>query len=188
MLHTDEGVDFSISIPWKKQYLVVIIHGFCKLVRNFLMIICYFKDKDYWPVNRCGSGKTGQRQIAKNIKPHRCLPVCFQTNLVCVIFSVSASYFTSRSLDLKHWSHWAPLCFSFPGVGAASSAKLTFMVGGAEEEFTAAKELLSCMGANVVYCGQVGTGQVRAALLHLHIRNQIITLINVRWVCLIPGC
>ncbi|MEQ2159658.1 hypothetical protein GOODEAATRI_025302, partial [Goodea atripinnis] len=37
--------------------------------------------------------------------------------------------------------------------------KLTFMVGGAEEEFTAAKELLSCMGANVVYCGQVGTGQ-----------------------------
>ncbi|XP_048882656.1 3-hydroxyisobutyrate dehydrogenase b [Brienomyrus brachyistius] len=45
------------------------------------------------------------------------------------------------------------------GVGAANTAKLTFMVGGAEEEFTAAKELLSCMGANVVYCGQVGTGQ-----------------------------
>ncbi|XP_017281898.1 3-hydroxyisobutyrate dehydrogenase b [Kryptolebias marmoratus] len=45
------------------------------------------------------------------------------------------------------------------GVGAASSGKLTFMVGGAEEEFNAAKELLSCMGANVVYCGQVGTGQ-----------------------------
>uniref|UniRef100_A0A665UCR1 3-hydroxyisobutyrate dehydrogenase n=2 Tax=Echeneis naucrates TaxID=173247 RepID=A0A665UCR1_ECHNA len=45
------------------------------------------------------------------------------------------------------------------GVGAASSGKLTFMVGGAEEEFTAAKELLSCMGTNVVYCGQVGTGQ-----------------------------
>ncbi|XP_051922591.1 3-hydroxyisobutyrate dehydrogenase b [Hippocampus zosterae] len=45
------------------------------------------------------------------------------------------------------------------GVGAANLGKLTFMVGGAEEEFTAAKELLSCMGANVVYCGQVGTGQ-----------------------------
>ncbi|KAG9345157.1 hypothetical protein JZ751_009700 [Albula glossodonta] len=56
------------------------------------------------------------------------------------------------------------------GVGAASSAKLTFMVGGAEEEFNAAKELLSCMGANVVYCGQVGTGQVNTplhALTHL---------------------
>lgn len=50
-----------------------------------------------------------------------------------------------------------------PGVGAASSGKLTFMVGGAEEEFTAAQELLSCMGTNVIYCGKVGTGQVRAA-------------------------
>lgn len=56
--------------------------------------------------------------------------------------------------------------FSFSGVGAASSAKLTFMVGGAEEEFTAAKELLSCMGANVVYCGQVGTGQVQVTFLY----------------------
>ncbi|XP_016143011.1 3-hydroxyisobutyrate dehydrogenase, mitochondrial-like [Sinocyclocheilus grahami] len=45
------------------------------------------------------------------------------------------------------------------GVGAATSGKLTFMVGGLEVEFNAAKELLSCMGANVVYCGQVGTGQ-----------------------------
>ncbi|XP_061617163.1 3-hydroxyisobutyrate dehydrogenase a isoform X2 [Phyllopteryx taeniolatus] len=45
------------------------------------------------------------------------------------------------------------------GVGAASLAKLTFMVGGVEEEYQAAQELLTCMGANVVYCGQVGTGQ-----------------------------
>ncbi|XP_030003374.1 3-hydroxyisobutyrate dehydrogenase a [Sphaeramia orbicularis] len=45
------------------------------------------------------------------------------------------------------------------GVGAASMAKLTFMVGGVEEEYHAAQELLTCMGANVVYCGQVGTGQ-----------------------------
>ncbi|XP_055075411.1 3-hydroxyisobutyrate dehydrogenase a isoform X2 [Misgurnus anguillicaudatus] len=45
------------------------------------------------------------------------------------------------------------------GVGAASLAKLTFLVGGVEVEFNAAKELLTCMGANVVYCGQVGTGQ-----------------------------
>uniref|UniRef100_H2LK34 3-hydroxyisobutyrate dehydrogenase n=1 Tax=Oryzias latipes TaxID=8090 RepID=H2LK34_ORYLA len=45
------------------------------------------------------------------------------------------------------------------GVGAASLAKLTFMVGGLEEEYEAAQELLTCMGANVVYCGQVGTGQ-----------------------------
>lgn len=45
------------------------------------------------------------------------------------------------------------------GVGAASLARLTFMVGGPEQEFTAAKELLGCMGANVLYCGDVGAGQ-----------------------------
>ncbi|XP_048414165.1 3-hydroxyisobutyrate dehydrogenase, mitochondrial-like isoform X1 [Stegostoma tigrinum] len=45
------------------------------------------------------------------------------------------------------------------GVGAARAGNLTFMVGGLEGEFNAAKELLSCMGNNVVYCGEVGTGQ-----------------------------
>uniref|UniRef100_UPI00358E76AE 3-hydroxyisobutyrate dehydrogenase, mitochondrial-like isoform X1 n=1 Tax=Myxine glutinosa TaxID=7769 RepID=UPI00358E76AE len=45
------------------------------------------------------------------------------------------------------------------GVGAARSAKLTFMVGGLKDEFHAAKELLACMGATVLYCGEVGTGQ-----------------------------
>lgn len=51
------------------------------------------------------------------------------------------------------------------GVGAASLAKLTFMVGGAKEEYNAAQELLTCMGANVIYCGQVGTGQVKNSLM-----------------------
>ncbi|XP_028645929.1 3-hydroxyisobutyrate dehydrogenase, mitochondrial [Grammomys surdaster] len=46
-----------------------------------------------------------------------------------------------------------------PGVGAARSGNLTFMVGGVEDEFAAAQELLGCMGSNVVYCGAVGTGQ-----------------------------
>lgn len=46
------------------------------------------------------------------------------------------------------------------GVGAARAGNLTFMVGGVEQEFDAAKELLTCMGSNVVYCGEVGTGQV----------------------------
>ena len=45
------------------------------------------------------------------------------------------------------------------GVGAASSGKLTFIVGGPEEEFQATTELINYMGANVVHCGQVGTGQ-----------------------------
>lgn len=47
------------------------------------------------------------------------------------------------------------------GVNAARDAILTFMVGGPEAEFEAAKEILSNMGKNVVYCGAVGTGQVR---------------------------
>ena len=33
------------------------------------------------------------------------------------------------------------------------------MVGGDKNEFEAAKELLSCMGKNIVYCGNVGNGQ-----------------------------
>ncbi|ERE65997.1 3-hydroxyisobutyrate dehydrogenase [Cricetulus griseus] len=45
------------------------------------------------------------------------------------------------------------------GVGAAQSGNLTFMVGGVEDEFAAAQELLGCMGSNVIYCGAVGTGQ-----------------------------
>lgn len=49
------------------------------------------------------------------------------------------------------------------GVGAARSGNLTFMVGGVEDEFAAAQELLGCMGSNVVYCGAVGTGQVTFA-------------------------
>lgn len=50
-------------------------------------------------------------------------------------------------------------------MGAARSGNLTFMVGGVEEEFAAAKELLGCMGSNVVYCGAVGTGQVTCSFI-----------------------
>lgn len=45
------------------------------------------------------------------------------------------------------------------GVNAARDAILTFMVGSPEESFENAKELLDCMGKNVVHCGAVGTGQ-----------------------------
>ncbi|XP_008933780.1 PREDICTED: 3-hydroxyisobutyrate dehydrogenase, mitochondrial-like, partial [Merops nubicus] len=54
------------------------------------------------------------------------------------------------------WRNTSPLS---GGVGAARAGNLTFMVGGVEQEFDAAKELLTCMGTNVVYCGEVGTGQ-----------------------------
>lgn len=45
------------------------------------------------------------------------------------------------------------------GVNAAKEGTLTFMAGGEEKGFEAAKELLSAMGKNIVYCGQVGNGQ-----------------------------
>nr|XP_039267969.1 3-hydroxyisobutyrate dehydrogenase, mitochondrial-like [Styela clava] len=45
------------------------------------------------------------------------------------------------------------------GVVAAKAASLTFMVGGQEAEFDAAKEMLLHMGKNVIRCGIVGTGQ-----------------------------
>lgn len=49
------------------------------------------------------------------------------------------------------------------GVNAARDGILTFMVGGPEASFAQAKALLDNMGKNVVYCGPVGTGQVRWA-------------------------
>lgn len=45
------------------------------------------------------------------------------------------------------------------GINAAKAGTLTFMVGGDEKEFMAAKELLSAMGKNIIYCGAVGNGQ-----------------------------
>lgn len=45
------------------------------------------------------------------------------------------------------------------GVNSAKNASLTFMVGGKEKDYEAAKELLLCMGENVVHCGSIGTGQ-----------------------------
>ncbi|XP_042234893.1 3-hydroxyisobutyrate dehydrogenase, mitochondrial-like isoform X2 [Homarus americanus] len=45
------------------------------------------------------------------------------------------------------------------GVNAAKGGTLTFMVGGDEKEFEAAKELLLSMGKNIVYCGAIGNGQ-----------------------------
>lgn len=45
------------------------------------------------------------------------------------------------------------------GIMAAKGATLTFMVGGPEDKFPEAKEILSLMGKNVVHCGDVSTGQ-----------------------------
>ncbi len=45
------------------------------------------------------------------------------------------------------------------GVGGATAGTLTFMVGGSEEVFGEARELLEAMGNNIVHCGGAGSGQ-----------------------------
>ena len=46
------------------------------------------------------------------------------------------------------------------GVGGAEAGTLTFMVGGSQENFDAAGDVLNIMGGNIVHCGDVGTGEV----------------------------
>ncbi|MGI9521211.1 MAG: 3-hydroxyisobutyrate dehydrogenase [Hyphomicrobiaceae bacterium] len=45
------------------------------------------------------------------------------------------------------------------GVGGAEAATLTFMVGGKQTAFSAAKAILGSMGQKVVHCGEAGAGQ-----------------------------
>lgn len=45
------------------------------------------------------------------------------------------------------------------GVMAAKAGTLTFMVGGPESQFPDAKEVLTNIGKNIVYCGSAGSGQ-----------------------------
>ncbi|WP_406110920.1 3-hydroxyisobutyrate dehydrogenase [Kitasatospora purpeofusca] len=45
------------------------------------------------------------------------------------------------------------------GVPGAEAASLTFMVGGAAEDFAAAEPVLAAMGRKVVHCGDSDTGQ-----------------------------
>lgn len=45
------------------------------------------------------------------------------------------------------------------GVGGASAGTLTFMVGGAPDDFAQALPLLEVMGGKIVHCGGAGVGQ-----------------------------
>ncbi|WP_120993531.1 3-hydroxyisobutyrate dehydrogenase [Stutzerimonas urumqiensis] len=46
------------------------------------------------------------------------------------------------------------------GTGGAAAGTLTFMVGGATEDFAFAQPILAAMGKNIVHCGAAGNGQV----------------------------
>jgi 3-hydroxyisobutyrate dehydrogenase len=45
------------------------------------------------------------------------------------------------------------------GIAAANAGTLTFMVGGADDAFAAAKPILAAMGAAVIHAGDAGAGQ-----------------------------
>ncbi|WP_441343054.1 3-hydroxyisobutyrate dehydrogenase [Nocardia sp.] len=45
------------------------------------------------------------------------------------------------------------------GVGGAVAGTLTFMVGGADDDFAAALPILEVMGGKIVHCGGAGVGQ-----------------------------
>jgi len=45
------------------------------------------------------------------------------------------------------------------GVGGAKAASLTFMCGGADDAFAAARPILEAMGRKIVHCGAAGAGQ-----------------------------
>ncbi|GAV65635.1 NAD_binding_2 domain-containing protein [Cephalotus follicularis] len=77
---------------------------------------------------------------------------------------------TSRNLSMAvsnfilkqkkdHWEN--PVMLDAPvsgGVLAAEAGSLTFMIGGSEDAYLAAKPLLLTMGKNTIYCGGAGTG------------------------------
>ncbi|ASL26279.1 3-hydroxyisobutyrate dehydrogenase [Azotobacter chroococcum] len=46
------------------------------------------------------------------------------------------------------------------GTAGAAAGSLTFMVGGAAEDFERARPILAAMGKNIVHCGDAGNGQV----------------------------
>ncbi len=62
----------------------------------------------------------------------------------------------SRAKDLGFSSLDAPVS---GGVAAASAGTLTFMVGGATDDFARAKPILESMGKNVFHAGPSGNGQ-----------------------------
>lgn len=59
----------------------------------------------------------------------------------------------------EHWE--TPVMLDAPvsgGVLAAEAGTLTFMVGGSEKAYLAAKPLFLSMGKNTIYCGEAGNG------------------------------
>eukprot|EP00483_Globobulimina_turgida_P002090 UN02092 len=79
-----------------------------------------------------------------------------------LIDSSTVNYVTSRNLASQIPSNISIIDAPVSGgIGAAEAGILTFMCGGKEAAFTAAKPVLSTMGKNVFHCGaENGSGQI----------------------------
>ena len=53
----------------------------------------------------------------------------------------------------------------------AKSGELSFMVGASPEEFAAAKQILACMGTNVIHCGPVSYTPSRELIINQQMLN-----------------
>ncbi len=62
------------------------------------------------------------------------------------------------------------------GVGGAEAATLTFMVGGSEPAFQAARPVLEAMGRNIFHAGEAGAGQAAKACNNMMLAIQMISV------------
>ena len=62
------------------------------------------------------------------------------------------------------------------GVAAAAGGTLTFMVGGTEKAFEAAKTYLDAMGANIIHAGSAGAGQAAKICNNMMLGIQMISV------------
>lgn len=62
------------------------------------------------------------------------------------------------------------------GVGGASAGTLTFMVGGSETAFAAAKPVLEAMGKNIFHAGQAGAGSAAKICNNMMLAIQMIAV------------
>ncbi|GGK32414.1 3-hydroxyisobutyrate dehydrogenase [Salinarimonas ramus] len=87
------------------------------------------------------------------------LPACARGALL-----IDSSTIDVESARAAHAMAEAAGCLSLDapvsgGVGGASAGTLTFMAGGSDAAFAAAKPVLEAMGKKVVHCGGPGAGQ-----------------------------
>ncbi|XP_043665111.1 3-hydroxyisobutyrate dehydrogenase, mitochondrial [Vespula pensylvanica] len=80
---------------------------------------------------------------------------------VLLIDSSTIDPFVSKEISIKAEKREVKFIDSpvSGGINAARDGTLTFMVGGSNANFEAAKSILEAMGSRIVHCGDVGMGQ-----------------------------